>query len=124
MGWLSGHGGYCWGGVADRPGRGGAVIKIELLYFDGCPNWTVADERLAEAVKVAAREDLTLHWRKVETAQDAAAVGFTGSPTFLIDGRDPFASGDEQVGLACRVYSTLQGPAGSPSLEQLVEVLL
>jgi hypothetical protein len=94
-----------------------------LLYFDGCPNWKVTDERLAEAVQVVARDDLTVHRRNVETANEAVAVGFTGSPTVLVDGQDPFASGDEQVGLACRVYPTPEGLAGSPSLEQLVEVL-
>lgn len=99
------------------------VMKVELLYFDGCPNWEVAEERLAQALKAVGRDDLTVRLRQVETAQDAANTGFTGSPTVLVDGRDPFATGHEQIGLACRVYSTPQGLAGSPSLEQLVEVL-
>ncbi|GAB6987312.1 DF family (seleno)protein [Nocardioides pyridinolyticus] len=98
-------------------------MKVELLYFDGCPNWTVADERLAEALRVVSLDDVTVHRRKVETEQNAIAVRFTGSPTVLVDGRDPFATGDEQVGLACRVYATPQGLAGSPSLAQLVEAL-
>jgi len=41
----------------------------------------------------------------------------------VVDGRDPFAKGGEQSGLACRLYSTPQGPAGSPTIEQLVELL-
>lgn len=98
-------------------------MKVELLYFDGCPNWTVADERLNEAARLVSRDDLTVQRRTVNTEQDAIAVGFAGSPTILIDGRDPFATGDEQVGLACRVYSTPHGLAGSPSVEQLVEAL-
>lgn len=98
-------------------------MRVVLLYFDGCPNWTVADERLAEAARLVSRGDLTVHRRRVETEEDAIAVGFTGSPTILIDEKDPFATGDEQVGLACRVYSTPDGLAGSLSVEQLVEVL-
>lgn len=98
-------------------------MKVELLYFDGCPNWTVADERLAKALQVVGRDDVTVTRRRVETADEAAAVSFTGSPTVLVDGRDPFATGDEQVGLACRVYSTPQGLGGSPTLEQFVEAL-
>lgn len=98
-------------------------MKVELLYFDGCPNWTVADERLAEAVQLVSRDDVTVHRRKVETQEDAIAVGFAGSPTILVDEHDPFATGDEQAGLACRVYSTPAGLAGSPTLAQLVEVL-
>lgn len=98
-------------------------MRVELLYFDGCPNWTVADSRLADALRVVARDDLAVHRRKVETVEDAVALGFTGSPTVLVDGSDPFATGSEQVGLACRVYSTPEGLAGSPTVEQLVEVL-
>lgn len=98
-------------------------MKVELLYFDGCPNWTVADERLSEAAQLVSRGDLTVHRRRVETEEDAIAVGFTGSPTILINDWDPFARGDEQVGLACRVYSTPDGLAGSPSVSQLVEAL-
>lgn len=98
-------------------------MRAELLYFDGCPNWIVAEERLVEAAQLVSRDDLTVHRRKVDTEHDAVAMGFTGSPTILIDGRDPFATGDEQVGLACRVYSTPNGLAGSPSLEQMIEVL-
>jgi hypothetical protein len=40
-----------------------------------------------------------------------------------VDGRDPFATGGEQVGLACRVYSTPGGLSGSPTVEQFMEVL-
>lgn len=98
-------------------------MHVELLYFDGCPNWTAADSRLTEALQAVAREDITVQRRKIENESDAFAVGFTGSPTVLIDGRDPFATGGEQVGLACRVYSTPQGTAGSPTLGQLMEAL-
>lgn len=98
-------------------------MRVELLYFDGCPNWTVADSRLADALRVVARDDLAVHRRKVETVEDAVALAFTGSPTVLVDGSDPFATGSEQVGLACRVYATPEGLAGSPTVEQLVEVL-
>lgn len=98
-------------------------MKVELLYFDGCPNWMVAEERLAKAARLASRGDLTVHRRRLETEEDAVSLGFAGSPTILIDDRDPFATGDERVGLACRVYSTPDGLAGSPSVDQLVAVL-
>ncbi|GAA1451444.1 hypothetical protein GCM10009641_85850 [Mycobacterium cookii] len=98
-------------------------MEVELLYFDGCPNWAVADERIAEAAELVSREDLTVHRREIETEQEAIAVGFTGSPTILVDGQDPFATGDGRVGLACRVYSTPHGLAGSPSVAQLVDAL-
>jgi hypothetical protein len=98
-------------------------MKVELLYFEGCPNWTVAEERLAEALTTLGRDDITVERRQVETTLQAEEFGFTGSPTIRVDGRDPFATGDQQVGLACRVYSTPDGLRGSPTVEQLVEVL-
>lgn len=98
-------------------------MKVELLYFDGCPNWKVADERLAHAARLVSRGDLTVQRRRVDTEQEAVALGFTGSPTIVIDGQDPFATGSEQVGLACRVYATPHGLSGSPTVDQFVGVL-
>ncbi len=60
---------------------------------------------------------------KVETPQDAERLGFRGSPTILVDGRDPFADRDAPVGLSCRVYQTDAGLAGSPTAEQIVTAL-
>jgi len=98
-------------------------VEVELLYFDGCPNWNLADERLRQALTAARRDTITVRHRRVETIEQAEEVGFTGSPTVRIDGHDPFAVGGEQVGLACRVYTTPEGLRGSPTVEQFVEVL-
>src|SRR3546814_952488 len=76
-------------------------MKLELLYFDDCPNWKIAAQRLNA---VATRWGLLVERRLVATAEQADAARFRGSPTILVDGRDPFASGDEPFGLACRVY--------------------
>lgn len=94
-------------------------MDVTLLYFDGCPNWRTTAERLTELA-----DDLgfTLTRRKVETPEQAETEGFRGSPTVLVDGRDPFAE-DEPVGLSCRVYRTPDGLAGAPTLDQLREVL-
>ncbi|MGQ0434821.1 MAG: thioredoxin family protein [Microthrixaceae bacterium] len=91
-------------------------MKLELLYFDDCPNWKIAAERLDA---IALTRGLAVERRLVTTAAEAEAARFRGSPTVLVDGRDPFASGDEPFGLACRVYQTPDGPAGSPTIEQL-----
>lgn len=93
------------------------------MYFDGCPNWTVANERLTEALRAANHNGVTVEHRRVETVEEAEELGFLGSPTIRIDGTDPFASGTEQVGLACRVYATPSGLSGSPTTDQLVQVL-
>ncbi len=97
-------------------------MHVQLLYFDECPNWQVADARLREAL-----ETLALHLEVekvlVTTPEQADLWNFRGSPTVLIDGRDPFAQPGEQVGLSCRLYRTPDGVAASPTVNQLVEAL-
>lgn len=92
-------------------------MDITLLYFDDCPNWKVADERLTAIA--AERADLTVTRRLVDTVEEAERVGFHGSPSILVDGVDIFAEPDAGVGLSCRVYRTPDGLAGAPTMEQL-----
>ncbi|MGI9018437.1 MAG: thioredoxin family protein [Euzebya sp.] len=95
-------------------------MDVTLLYFDDCPNWQVLDARLAN---LAAEFGLNVRHVRVDTAEEAERVGFRGSPSILVEGRDLFARGDEPVGLSCRVYQTSAGPAGSPTIPQLREAL-
>jgi len=53
----------------------------------------------------------------------AERIGFRGSPTILVDGRDPFATGIEPIGMSCRVFRTEQGAQGAPTEAQLRKVL-
>ncbi|MDO8732851.1 MAG: thioredoxin family protein [Actinomycetota bacterium] len=99
-------------------------MEVVLQYFDGCPNWVEADKLLREALAQVGSSGIIVKHQKVETFDQAVAAGFIGSPTILIDGRDPFAVVGAQAGMACRVYSTPEGLSGSPTLEQLVAVLL
>lgn len=92
------------------------MMDVTLRYFDGCPNWEVADQRLHS---LADEVEFTLRYEQVETSEEAERLSFAGSPTVLVDGVDPFATGDEPTGLACRVYATEEGPQGSPTLGQL-----
>lgn len=97
--------------------------QITIRYFEGCPNWRVALERAREAVDRADVHGVEVGFERVETAEEAERVGFRGSPTVLIDGRDPFADRDASPGLSCRVFATELGPQGSPSVVQLREAL-
>ena len=101
--------------------KGNVTMDVTLLYFDDCPNWKVANEHL----EALTGEICGLEISRVEvtTPEDAERHRFRGSPSVLIDGRDPFADPDDPVGLSCRVYQTPDGPAGSPTLSQLREVL-
>jgi len=58
------------------------------------------------------------------SVEEAERLRFVGSPTLLLDGQDPFAAQTAgSFGLSCRIYRTPEGPAGSPTTEQLREVL-
>ena len=91
-------------------------MNVTLLYFEGCPNWQIAAERLAV---VSEQLGVEVVHRLVSTPEEAEEAGFRGSPTIMVDGRDPFASGDEPTGFACRIYATPDGAQGAPTTEQL-----
>jgi len=91
-------------------------MQITFQYFDDCPNWRTAHQRLLAAI--ADRDDVELLMQRAETSEDAETVNFRGSPTVLVNGLDPFAGSDTPPAgaLACRVYPTGDG---SPTVEQL-----
>lgn len=96
---------------------------MSLLYFAGCPHRTLAEQRLYAALAAVGRTGEPVRHVLVENSEDADLLGFVGSPTILVDGKDPFRTGYEKPAFACRVYTTPEGLAGSPSVQQLVEVL-
>jgi hypothetical protein len=98
-------------------------MKVTVLYFDGCPNWQTADARLRQAIRRLDRSDVAVTHRQVRSAEQAEQLSFRGSPTILIDGRDPFADPGAPVGLSCRVYETDTGLTGAPTVDQLVAAL-
>lgn len=94
-------------------------MQITLRYFTGCPSRAQAEERLRMALSDAGIGETPITLEAVETREAAERLGFRGSPTILVDGRDPFADDDAPVGLACRIYATEDGFQGAPSLDQL-----
>ena len=94
-----------------------ADMEISLLYIDGCPNWKVADQRLASIA--SERPDVVVTRHRVATMEEAERLGVHGSPSIVVDGVDVFAEPGAGVGLSCRVYRTPEGLAGAPTTEQL-----
>ncbi|CAN5808179.1 hypothetical protein BH20ACT4_BH20ACT4_00280 [soil metagenome] len=90
-------------------------MDVELLYFEGCPHWQTAAHRLQQ---VAGEHAATVRQRCV-TNEETDRSGFAGSPTILINGRDLFPGGTPTRALSCRLYQTLEGSAGSPTIEQI-----
>jgi hypothetical protein len=80
-------------------------------------------DRLREAIRAEGLVNINPILEQVATPEDAERLRFVGSPTVLVDGRDPFSGGGGTFGLSCRVYQTPEGLAGSPTTEQLQSVL-
>ena len=99
-------------------------MKITIQYFDGCPHWKLADERVRHVLRDFSGDDATVEYQFIDSPETADQVGFHGSPTILIDGRDPFITGIEQVGMSCRVFRTEDGIQGAPTEAGLRKVLL
>jgi hypothetical protein len=89
---------------------------IELLYFDGCPNFEALVARLPKLLDQAG-VTAEMKLRKVESEEDATRLRFLGSPTVRVDGRDIEARADGRTdyGLKCRLYRTRAGIAGAPA---------
>ncbi|GAA1209670.1 thioredoxin family protein [Rhodoglobus aureus] len=92
-------------------------MEITLLYFEGCPHWKIADERLK--LLAIERPEITVAHQLVETPEQAEDVGFFGSPSLQVNGVDIFAADGARVGLACRRYPTPSGYDGAPTVDQL-----
>lgn len=96
-------------------------MRISVQYFDGCPHWQIALERITETLEsTALKAEVTL---QEVTAADAERLRFGGSPTILVDGEDPFPRENTSFALSCRMYRTERGVEGSPSVTQLATVL-
>ncbi len=93
-------------------------MKIELLYFEGCPNHAPAMEMLRETLDSLGRED-QIHEVEVRTQAEAEAMRFVGSPSIRINGSDiePWARAAKNFGLSCRTYVNGSHCAGVPPRE-------
>ena|SRR5215204_613670 len=98
-------------------------MKVEVLYFDGCPTYETATKVLQSVLaeeRVAAEVELVA----VNSDEEAQLLRFPGSPTVRVDGRDLFPAPErEDWRLGCRIYATPEGLRGSPTTEMLKEAL-
>jgi hypothetical protein len=98
--------------------------RVELLYFEGCPNHGGARalvERIVRQLQVQAEIRLI----EVPSADAAAQLRFLGSPTVRVNGRDVEPGADERgdFRLACRVYRSAGGFSGQPDEAWIREAL-
>ena len=113
------------GGALGRPpaeahDRG---VRVELLVVPDCPNQAAAGDLVRGLLDGMGLTETQVPVRVITSEVEAARRGFTGSPTILIDGADPFAERGAIPGMACRVYTTPGGLAGVPDSAALQAAL-
>lgn len=93
-------------------------MKIDFLYFDGCPSWQSALENLNAVLR---QEGIVEPVTMIQIQDDEQAVKekFLGSPSIRIDGMDLWYEERDSYSLSCRVYVTPDGVKGSPTIEML-----
>ena len=98
-------------------------MKVEILYFDGCPSYRAAEEAVREAL-MARGIDGQAVLVAVDDDEEARRLRFPGSPTIRVEGRDLFPVGErEDWRLGCRVYNTPEGLRGSPTAGMIEDAL-
>jgi hypothetical protein len=90
-------------------------MRIELLYFDGCPGYAELRERLPRLLE-RANIDAEIEERRIDSERAACRERFLGSPTLHIDGIDVDRSvaDSHDYGLKCRLYQTEDGLQRTP----------
>ncbi len=82
--------------------------RVELLWWEGCPTHEQAADLVRTTLDELRRGDVHVVPREVVTRDDAAALGFPGSPTIQVGRRDLFPV-DTPPALTCRVYRRADG---------------
>jgi hypothetical protein len=98
-------------------------VEIEVLTVPDCPHRAEAIARVRDALAVTGRVGVRVTERVIATVEEAAAEGMHGSPTVLVDGRDPFVSGRDGPSLSCRLYRSSLGVEGAPTMAALIDAL-
>jgi proline dehydrogenase len=84
-------------------------MRVELLATPDCPHALRAEEILRSALTVDGREP-AIERVYVSNIDDAAGLGFHGSPTVRLDGRDVVPPPPElPINLGCRLYRQPDG---------------
>lgn len=96
------------------------MMRIDILYCDGCPNHPPTVALLHDVVR-GLGIDAIIREIEVKDAADAERLRFLGSPTVQVDGRDIDSTVQDRAdySLSCRMY----GPSGVPA-RALVEQAL
>ncbi len=91
-------------------------MKIEFLYFDGCPNHETALTNLKDVLSEAGlKEEIDII--NIENPEDATKHRFLGSPSIRINEKDLEVTEDDstEYSMRCRRYKNGDVMEGFPS---------
>jgi hypothetical protein len=99
-------------------------MKVEVLYFDGCPNHEKLLPRLHDLI-TGSGISADIELRAIEDDASAQREHFLGSPTVRVNGHDvePGARERRGYGLECRLYLSSRGLSGMPD-DELIRAAL
>lgn len=111
--------------VSPGPCRYLADVRIEFLFWKGCPSHPEAKELLLDVLAKRGIAEDGIEWHEVRTHEEAVGEAFPGSPTIRVDGRDVDPVGAEAPpSLTCRIYRLPDGRVSPvPTRRQLEEAL-
>ena len=99
--------------------------KVEVLFFDGCPNFEALLPRLRDLLHAGGAAHIPIELVRVADAETARRARFLGSPSVRVDGEDiePGAGERTDFGLKCRLFATPDGLRGMPADEWVLRAL-
>ena len=99
-------------------------MKIQFLYFDGCPSHETALDRLKKAMQLE-KINAPIEIKEISTQKEAENFSFLGSPTILINDEDiDLFPQNPHFALTCRAYTLPNGKISPlPPLELIQHAL-
>lgn len=89
--------------MADRP------PEVEFLWWAECPSWERALAILAQEMAAHGLDPDSVAMTEITDDEQAERLGFPGSPTIRVNGRDVQDPGGLPTGLTCRIYRLRDG---------------
>lgn len=98
-------------------------MDVELAIVSDCPNAEAARHVLRQAMSDLGLDSSPVSTRVVHSEVEAREIGFVGSPSIRINGRDPFAEPGQSASVSCRLYQTPAGPQSVPTTAAIRDAL-
>jgi hypothetical protein len=95
-------------------------VRIQVLFFEGCPNSEKTVELVSEIARVEGVETL-IERVEIRTPADAVHHRFLGSPSVRVNGLDveAHARNRSDFAMVCRLY----GASGLPPSDAIVDAI-